>query len=147
MSEQSEQSELASGDAKHPGGRPTKYDPAFCEMVIEWGKQGKSKAWICAELEVVDQTLRNWTEAHPEFLEAMELAHKKSQQWWEDRGQVGMQGKTIDGSIWSRSMAARFPNDWREKTETKNEHSGPGGGAIPHEHVVEVRRTIVGPGS
>ena len=135
----------ASEVAKHPGGRPSKYDPAFCQMVIEWGKQGKSKAWICAELEIVEQTLRNWMEAHPEFLASMEIASRKSQQWWEDKGQSGMESKSIDASIWSRSMAARFPNDWREKTETKNEHSGPGGGGIPH--VVEVRRTIVRPGS
>ena len=52
----------------------------------------------------------------------MELANKKSQQWWEDIGQIGMQGKTIDGSIYSRSMGARFPNDWRESN--KLEHSG-----------------------
>lgn len=143
MSEQSPEGELASKVAKHPGGRPSKYDPALCDIVIEWGKQGKSKAWICAELEVVDQTLRNWGEAHPEFLEAMEIALKKSQQWWEDKGQTGMVGKSIDGSIWSRSMAARFPHDWREKSTVDNTHSGPEGGAIVH----EVRRTVVRPGS
>ena len=24
-------------------GRPTKYDPSYCEKVIEWGKAGKAK--------------------------------------------------------------------------------------------------------
>jgi hypothetical protein len=104
-----------------PFGRPTKYKPEYCKMVVDWGKQGKSKAWICASLECTDQTLRNWQEAHPDFLEAMAISQKYSQMWWEDAGQIGMQGKTIDASIWSRSMAARFPNDWRESTKVENE--------------------------
>ena len=109
-------------------GRPTKYKPEFCNLVVEWGRQGKSKAWICAELEIVDQTYRNWCEVHPDFLEAMELSTKKAQQWWEDAGQNGMIGKSIDASIYSRSMAARFPNDWRESVKTENETNIKGDG-------------------
>jgi len=97
------------------GGRPTDYDPAYCDQVIEYGKQGKSRAWIAAKLDVVHQTLKNWEAVHPEFLEAMTRASQFSQMWWEDAGQVGMVGDKFNSSVWSRSMAARFPNDWREK--------------------------------
>ena len=116
-----------SDEPKHAGGRPTDYRPQYCQSVIAWGKLGKSKAWICAELDIVDNTMRNWSEAHPEFLQAMELSQKKAQQLWEDIGFDGMQSKSIDASIYSRSMAARFPNDWREKSEntsTINKGSG-----------------------
>lgn len=99
-----------------PGGRPTDYDPAYCDQVIEYGKQGKSRAWIAAKLDVVHQTLKNWEAVHPEFLEAMTRAAQFSQMWWEDAGQVGMVADKFNSSVWSRSMAARFPNDWREKT-------------------------------
>ena len=107
---------------KHPGGRPTKYDPAFCDLVIEHGKAGKSKAWIAAEFDVCRQTLENWEAEHPEFLDAMARARLYSQRWWEDKGQDGMEKREFNASIWSRSMAARFPDDWTEKKGV--EHSG-----------------------
>lgn len=99
------------------GGRPTAYKPEYCELVIGYGKQGKSKAWMASAIGVVRLTLDNWIKAHPEFAEAMEIALLHSQQWWEDAGQNGMMLKSVDASIWSRSMAARFPADWREKSE------------------------------
>ena len=114
-----------------PAGRPTDYKPEYCESVVKWGKLGKSKAWLCAELMIVDQTMRNWCEQHPAFLEAMELSQKLSQQWWEDTGQNGMLSKSIDSSIYSRSMGARFPADWREKSEqTQTHNKGEGWGEI-----------------
>lgn len=118
---------------KHPGGRPTDYLPEYCASVVEWGKQGKSKAWMCAELDIVDQTMRNWGEAHPEFLEAITRGLKHSQKWWEDKGQDNLETTGFQSSMWSRSMAARFPDDWREKSST--ELSGPNQGPIQHEDV------------
>jgi hypothetical protein len=107
-------------------GRPTDYRPEYCEQVIEYGKRGKSVAWMAAELGVAKQTIHNWAEEHPEFLDAFNVAKLHSQRWWEDAGQDNMlmapgQG-TMNASIWSRSMAARFPDDWREKQEIK--HAG-----------------------
>jgi transposase len=102
--------------------RPSIYQQEYCEQVIEYGKQGKSVAWMAAELGVCKQTLHNWTEQYPEFLDAFTRAKLESQRWWEDAGQNNMlmaQGAgTFNASVWSRSMAARFPEDWREKQET-----------------------------
>jgi hypothetical protein len=99
-------------------GRPTKYLPKYCTQVIAWGKEGKSREWICANLDIVVQTMANWEAQHPEFLEAMELSLLQAQMWWEDAGQNGM---TKDGpfnaAIWNRSMSARFPKSWRDKLE------------------------------
>lgn len=103
-----------------PRGRPTSYDPGYCELVINYGGQGKSRAWIAAQLGVVPATVDNWEKAHPEFLGAMTRAKVLEQQWWEDVGQTCLVmevGKSFSQSTWSRSMAARFPKDWREKTE------------------------------
>lgn len=121
-------------------GRPTDYDPAFCDAVIEHGRSGKSLTWIATELGVVRQTLHNWMAAHPEFLDAMTRAKDLAQRWWEDAGQDGLSQSGFNASVWSRSMAARFPDDWREVKGT--ELSGPGGSPIA---VQEVRRTIVDP--
>ena len=48
---------------------------------------------------------------------------------------------SINASIWSRSMAARFPRDWREVKGT--ELTGKDGGAI--ETVGKVERVIIDP--
>jgi hypothetical protein len=119
-------------DTKHPGGRPTDYRPEYCELVIEYGKQGKSVAWMAAELGVAKQTLQNWCDAFPEFLGAFTRSRLESQRWWEDAGQANMllapgQG-TFNASVWSRSMAARFPEDWREKSGV--ELTGANGGPV-----------------
>jgi len=124
-----------------PGGRPTSYDPSYCDKVIEWGRQGKSKAWMAAEMGVVRVTIDNWANAHPEFLDSFTLAMELSQQWWEDAGQTGMIENSISAPIWSRSMAARFPADWREVKGT--ELTGKDGAAIQTTQRIE--RVIVDP--
>lgn len=116
---------------RRPVGRPSDYDPSYCELVVELGRQGKSKAVMAAELDVSRQTLENWAAAHPEFLDAMARATVLAQAWWENAGQTGMTADKFNGSVWSRSMAARFPEDWRETT--RQEQTGPNGGPIRHE--------------
>lgn len=100
------------------GGRPTDYDPAYCERVIAWGRDGKSRTWMAAEIGVHRETLYNWEKQHPEFFDALKRAKALEQQWWEDAGQTGMVGDKFNGQVWGRSMAARFPDDWREKSES-----------------------------
>ena len=116
-----------------PGGRPTTYDPEFCDKVIEWGKLGKSRAWMAAELDVVPDTLTNWEKANPEFLCAMKRARIASQRWWEDKGQSNLESQHFQAALWSRSMAARFGDDWREVR--RQENTGPDGG--PQQVVTE----------
>jgi hypothetical protein len=123
-------------------GRPSDYDPSYCEKVIELGKQGMSVVEMACEIGVARATLEtNWPAAHPEFLEAFTHAREQSQAWWERTGRVGMLKKEIDASIYSRSMAARFPKDWREVKGT--ELTGKDGG--PVETVGKVERVIIDP--
>lgn len=110
-------------------GRPTIYNPAYCDRVIELGKQGYSVVEMAADIGVARTTLEtNWPAANPEFLEAFTHAREQSQAWWERAGRVGMLENNISAPIWSRSMAARFPHDWREIKGT--ELTGKDGGAI-----------------
>lgn len=108
--------------------RPTLYDPEFCDQVIAWGEQGKSLAWMAAHLDVSKQTVHNWMDAHPEFLDAITRAKAKAQAWWEDAGQAGMVGNGLNAGVWSKSMAARFPEDWRDNKGV--EVTGSGGGPV-----------------
>jgi hypothetical protein len=95
-------------------GRPTKYDPALCEKVIEWGAAGKSRTWMCAEIGIDRSTIDEWAKVHEDFSLALARAKVLEQRWWEDVGQNGLTDKSFQGSLWSRSMAARFPHEWRE---------------------------------
>ncbi len=123
-------------------GRPSEYDPAYCDRVIELGKEGASIVEMAAEIGCHRETLeQNWPAAYPEFSEAFARARLRSQAWWERTGRIGMQTKAIDASIWSRSMAARFPRDWREVKGT--ELTGKDGG--PVETVGKVERVIIDP--
>jgi transposase len=106
---------------KRPVGRPSLYDPKYCEEVIALGKIGKSTEAIGAILGVGTKTLYNWRDQNPEFLHALELAKEFELQWWEDIGQTHMvenkESDKLNASIWSRSMAARFPKKYRESVK------------------------------
>jgi DNA-binding XRE family transcriptional regulator len=113
---------------KRPPWRPSLYQPEFCERVVEAGRMGKSIAWMAANIGVSKETLYAWEREKPDFSDALKLARTLSQSWWEDLGQDHAinepNGPTINASLYSRSMAARFPDDWRENTKTDVNHTG-----------------------
>jgi transposase len=117
---------------KRPVGRPTLYDPKYCEEVIALGKIGKSVEAIGAILGVGTKTLYNWRDQHEEFLHALDMAKEFELQWWEDIAQTHMienkESDKINASIWSRSMAARFPKKYRESV--KQEITGADGAPL-----------------
>jgi transposase len=106
-----------------PVGRPSKYLPEYCQKVIELGKLGKSTEAIGSILEVGTRTIYRWVEEHEEFRHALELAKEHEMRWWEEMAQGYMlehkDGERLNSSIWSRSMAARFPKKYRESTKTE----------------------------
>ena len=124
---------------KSKPGPKTGYRAEYCDLAIEAGKAGKSLVWVAAQIGVTKQTVFNWIEQHPEFAEAMALRTVYSQACWEDIGQSNLVTPGFSASCWSRSMAARFPDDWREVKGT--ELSAPGGG--PVQLTTRVERVIV----
>lgn len=122
-----------SGQQPRPPGRPTDYRPEYCERVIEMGRQGFSVVEMASGIGVSRTTLETrWPEARPEFRAALEIARECSQSWWEAIGREHLvmpkDAGTFQASVWSRSMAARFPRDWRENKGV--EIVGPGGGPV-----------------
>lgn len=97
--------------------RPTDYDPAYSEDVIKLGREGKSKAQMASHFDVSRQTIDNWAEAHPEFLEALNRAMVHCQAWWEDKGQTGMILPGFNAAVWKKSVEARFRDDYTERQE------------------------------
>lgn len=120
-----------------PAGRPTKYDPTYCERVVEFGKQGMSVVEMADELDVSRNTLETlWPAANPEFMEALARSRDASQAWWEKQGRLGLSADKFQASLYSRSMAARFPRDWREVKGT--ELTGADGGPVQTQTKVDV---------
>jgi hypothetical protein len=116
----------------NPVGRPSTYDPSYCDKVRELGKLGKSFEQMSAQLNVSYRTLCNWRDEHEEFFHALEDAHALSQSWWEEMAQAYMlehkDGERLNASLWSRSMAARFPKNYSDRV--KQEISGPNGSPL-----------------
>ena len=108
---------------KRPVGRPSLYDPKYCEEVIAYGKLGKSVEQIAAFLNVSLRTMYSWRDSHEEFLHALEDAKTYEQAWWEEQAAAYMvenkESDRLNATLWSRSMAARFPKKYRESTKTE----------------------------
>lgn len=108
---------------KRPVGRPTLYDPAMCEKVVELGKLGKSIEQICYNLNISIRTIYLWRDTHEEFMQALEDAKTFEQAWWEEQAAAYMvenkKSDKLNAYLWSRSMAARFPKKYRESTKTE----------------------------
>jgi len=117
-------------------GRPTDYRPEYCDTVIELGKLGKSVVQMACALDVAKSTLYLWAETIPEFSDAFTRARQWAQDWWETQGQCGLTADKFNASLWSRSMAARFPEDYQERKGV--ELSGPGGGPVNVVTTVEI---------
>lgn len=99
------------------GGRPTKYDPAFCAQVVELGKQGKSFTQIAVEIGYSKATLIGWSNQHLEFSTALTRAKECEQAWWEQKGMDGLTADKFNSAVWSKSMSARFRDDYTERRE------------------------------
>jgi transposase-like protein len=114
-----------------PFGRPTLYDPAYCDQVRELGALGKSYEQISSNLGVSLRVMYDWRDKYENFLHALEDAKVLEQTWWEEQAQAYMlehkDGAKLNASIWSRSMAARFPKKYREsvKQEITGENGTP----------------------
>lgn len=100
-----------------PAGRPSTYDPSYCDEVIDLGKEGKSKAQMAAHFDVARSTIDTWAEANPEFSEALTRAMAHCQAWWEQKGMDGLTLQGFNAPVWKKSMEARFRDDYTERRE------------------------------
>lgn len=107
-----------------PAGRPTKYRPEFCEIIIACGEEGKTLASMAEAIDVDRATVNEWIERYPEFSRAISRGLQKAQDWWEDKGRLATFGafEGYNATSYIFQMKNRFPKDWREKQDV--EHSG-----------------------
>ena len=63
-------------------GRPSKYSPKLAAQICELIESGASDAQVCKKFGIVFQTLDNWRNAYPEFLEQSIRARRISADVW-----------------------------------------------------------------
>lgn len=117
--------------------RPTKYDPSFCEEVIEFLKDGYSLTAFAGSIGVCRATVHNWMNEQPAFLDAVKKGQAAATLWWERANRNLAISGTGNATACIFGLKNRAADDWRDKTET--EHSG----AI---QVARVERIMTKPG-
>jgi transposase-like protein len=118
----------AKEQAKRPVGRPSSYDPAYCDRVLELGAEGMGPEEIAGTLGVTRTTLYQWRDHYPQFLTALERARALEQLWWEAAGRKALYADKFQQAVWSKSMQARFRDKYTEQQVTTLQ--GPNGGPI-----------------
>jgi DNA-binding XRE family transcriptional regulator len=115
-------------DEPNKGGRPTKFEDAFCDRIIELMAQGYSLTAAASELNVSRETVYAWEKDgnHPAFSDAVKLARGKRTFKLETDLLKAPDGPTVTSRIFALKNACA--EEWREKVET--ETYGKGGGPI-----------------
>jgi len=80
-----------------PAGRPTKYDPKYCEMIIEEFRKGGHMRTFADLVDVEKKTLYNWMKEYPEFLHARNKALNASAVFWNKIG-IGLASGKLKGN-------------------------------------------------
>ncbi len=116
-----------------PAGRPTKYDPMYCDMLVEHMVDGASIASFAAEIDVSRSTINQWAADYPEFSEALSRARAKSAAWWEENARklVRDGGSSAQSTMIIFGLKNMSGDDWREKQEI--DHRSGDGSMTPKE--------------
>lgn len=101
---------------KGVGGRPAKYKPEYCDLIVAYAAEGASFTEFCAEIGVSRQTLHNWKKAHPEFLDAYTRAELVGQAHWERKLRTELMiDRNANPALVKLYFANRF--NWHDKQE------------------------------
>lgn len=104
---------------KRPEGRPSKYDPAYCDAVIEHMEEGASLTSFAASINVSRSTVTEWAAVHPEFSAAVNVGKAKCAAWWEkvNRGIAREGGGTGSAQACALGLKNMAREDWVERSE------------------------------
>jgi transposase-like protein len=129
---------MAKTNGKHPGGRPTDYDPKICEGFEKRFEKGQSILEVAVSLGVTRKTLYNWAEEHEEFLHALTRGREVCQSWWEQQGRENLfdteeydaenhisTKRKLNDRLWTKNMASRFRDDWADRQEITGLNGAP----------------------
>ena len=121
-------------------GRPTDYDPAYCELAIEFLADGYSLAALAGEIGVARSTIYEWRANHEEFSDAVKRGQAKAILWWEKANRSLATTGEGNATAIVFGLKNRASDEWRDVKST--EISGPDGGPVKLDGI---ERRIVDP--
>lgn len=98
-----------------PAGRPTLYDPKYCDEVVDFMGQGYSYTAFAGHLRINLDTLYEWQKVHPEFSEATKIARQVRCATLEREMLESDVSPRITARIFALKNAA--PHEWRDKPD------------------------------
>lgn len=101
-------------------GRPSLYDPIYCEQLVAHMEDGASVNSFAASIDVCRATINVWANEHPEFLEALSRGKAKCAAWWEKTGRSVASTGTGNASMVIFGLKNMSSDDWRDKTEVEH---------------------------
>lgn len=109
-------------------GRPSKFRPEMCEIIIEMMREGASKTEVCAKLGISRETMNQWRNPeseyyHESFSDALKEGESLSKAWWLEQGRKNLQNKNFNYVGWYMNMKNR--HGWRDRQEVSGENGGP----------------------
>lgn len=103
-----------------PAGRPSTYDPAYCEIVLDKMGEGFSKTAVAGFIGIARSTLHEWCDTFPEFSDAVKRGEALRTAKLESDLLTATEGPKVTSRIFALKNAA--PDEWRDKREV--EHQG-----------------------
>lgn len=98
-----------------PGGRPTDYDPKYCDMLIDHMSEGLSFESFGGVVGCCKETLYSWMRENPAFLDARKQGNEASRLLWEKIGIDGTVGKIKNFNAASYIFNKKNRFGWRDQ--------------------------------
>ena len=119
-------------EKKRPTGRPSKYDPKYCDMIIEHMEGGLSIESFGGVVDVSKSTIYEWIDNFSEFSDSVKTGTEKSRLFWEkagvkglfNRSESGVGSESFNTANWIFNMKNRFRDEWRDKQEVDHTTNG-----------------------
>lgn len=110
------------GPAKGEGGRPVKYDPSYCQQLIDHMGRGYSFESFAGVICVAISTIYQWVKKYPDFSNARKKGEAACRVFWEKKGidyLFHSRGGVFNSTVWIFNMKNRF--HWRDQPEFMDE--------------------------
>lgn len=114
-------------DHEVPFGRPSKYRPEYCELLVQHMRQGLSFESFGAEVYAHKETLYQWVKRYPDFHDAKKMGTEFCRSFWERMGVAGAAGKIegFNNATWIYNMKCRFSKEWRDIQQIQHTQAEP----------------------
>lgn len=120
-------------------GRPTKYNPEYCDVAVEYMRDGYSVTALAGHIGVARSTVFKWASEHEDFSDALKTGQALAALWWEDCLRTVAKEGTGNASAAIFGVKNRSSEDYKDKRET--DHTSSDGSMAPK----SIERTIVDP--